>query len=77
VEVDGEIVLYDGESRQAHLLNPSASLIWDCLDGTVALGELASDLADEFGADPGEVGEQVVAMVRNFDELGLVEVVSA
>jgi PqqD family protein of HPr-rel-A system len=77
VEVDGEIVLYDADSQQAHLLNPTASVIWDCLDGTVALGELASDLADEFGADPAEVGDQVVAIVRSFDELGLLDVVSA
>lgn len=76
-EVDGEMVLYDGTTGALHVLNRSASLVWQCLDGTVTLAALASEMAAVADADPGRVRGDVVAVTAEFGRLGLLDGVAA
>ncbi|MGH9056516.1 MAG: PqqD family protein, partial [Acidimicrobiales bacterium] len=55
VDVDGEIVLYDEARRVLHRLNPTASALWLCLDGSGTLADIAADIADVYQADPAAV----------------------
>lgn len=70
VEVDGEAVLYDSRDGALHRLNPVATVLWHCLDGSVTLGELAEDLRT---AVPDAVGgaDGVLDYARQLDALGL------
>jgi len=72
VELDGEWVLYDERTRRLHLLNPSAGVIWACLDGDVPLGELIDELAEVFGVDRLQMGEDVAAALTTMAAEGLV-----
>jgi PqqD family protein of HPr-rel-A system len=71
VELDGEAVIYDEASGELHHLNPSATLIFDLLDGTATMRELAGDVADAFGLPAEEVESQIRILVRRFRTLGL------
>ncbi len=59
VDVDGEIILYDDSRGVLHRLNPTASALWQCLDGSGTLGEIAADMADVFQVD----GDRVFSTV--------------
>jgi hypothetical protein len=71
VEVDGEIVLYDDSRGILHRLNPTASALWQCLDGSGTLGEIAADIADVFEIDGDRVLADVLMAAREFATQGL------
>lgn len=74
VELDGEAVLLDDETGTVHSLNPIATLVWSCLDGSGSVGELIDDLADAFaGTDRATVSDDVLSLVRTLGELGLLD----
>ncbi|GEM_PF-2337755 len=77
VELDGEGVLYDEEHGLTHLLNPTATVVWSCLDGQSSVDELGVELAGAFGADVVTVRGDVLALVRELGRQGLLEGVSA
>jgi peroxiredoxin len=70
-EIAGEMILV-GDDR-AMVLNPTGTLVWQCLDGDVSLGELAREIGDELGADPELVGIDVVEFARALGASGLLE----
>ncbi|MGH2728941.1 MAG: PqqD family peptide modification chaperone [Actinomycetota bacterium] len=70
-EHEGETVLIDRGSGGVHLLNPTAALVWQCLDGTGTIAEIVGDIADVFGQGPGEVMGAVLEVVRRFGRQGL------
>ncbi len=71
VELDGESVLYHESSRTVHVLNRTATVVWRCLDGRIALDELSADLAAVFSAPVEQVTSDVVAAVRELGRQGL------
>jgi PqqD family protein of HPr-rel-A system len=60
VELDGEAVIYDEVNGDFHRLNPTATLVFSLLDGSVTLEELARDLAKAYAMKD----EDVIAQVR-------------
>ncbi len=73
VDVDGEIVLYDDSRGVLHRLNPTASALWQRLDGTGTLGEIAADMADVFEVDCDRVLADVLMAARAFAQQGLLD----
>ncbi len=73
VEIDGEIVLYDGGQRRLHRLNPAAATVWRCLDGKGTLSEIARDIADVYEAPAGDVLSDVVQTARQLRAKGLLQ----
>lgn len=67
------IVLYDGDSRLVHHLNPTASVVWQLADGDASVDQLATEIAEELSLDLADTTEQVSSLVAEFDALGLVE----
>jgi len=59
VELDGEAVVYDSPSGRLHVLNPSATLVWKCLDGAVTGAELAIELSEAFEVDREAMERQI------------------
>jgi hypothetical protein len=73
VEVDGCLVLVDEFAGRGFGLNSEASLIWRCLDGAAPLDEVIRDLSHVFDVDDKVMRDDVVATVRDFGSLGLLE----
>ncbi|MEI8335315.1 MAG: PqqD family protein [Actinomycetes bacterium] len=66
---DGEAVLVLGD--ELHLLNPVAALVWQCCDGESSADEIADDLAEVFGAEPGTLQSDVEKAIGEFKSSGL------
>ena len=77
VEIDGDAVVYDELQETTHLLNPTGAIVWGLLDGESRLDELSADLAEAFGVGVEEVLADLVALMRDLDQRGLLEHVAA
>ena len=68
-DVDGEVVLYDEASDEAHLLNPTTALVWKHSDGETSVAELAARLAQELDVPADEA--LVESALGELSEAGL------
>lgn len=73
VELDGEAVLYHEELRTVCVLNPTATIVWNCLDGSSDLETLCGDIADAFAVELDTIRREVVEIVRELGRQGLLE----
>jgi hypothetical protein len=71
--LDGEAVLYDVRADRLHLLNHTTTLLWELFDGRVQLGDLAREIADEFGTAADVVLADLVSVTTLLAELGVLE----
>ena len=71
VEIDGEAVLLDQAANRLHHLNPTATLVWACLDGRASIAEIAVDLSRGFGAPHHTVLADTIAVTRMLGDEGL------
>jgi peroxiredoxin len=62
-----------GGTTQLVVLNPSAALIFQFLDGEATLGELVDDFTETLGFDRGMVEADVLAFARELGAKGLLE----
>jgi PqqD family protein of HPr-rel-A system len=67
------LILYNHDSSLVHHLNPSAALVWHLCDGQATVGDLAKEIAEEYGLPGSEVETQVASVIAEFDALDLVE----
>ncbi len=73
VVVGDQCLVLDPSTSVLHALNPSATLVWDLLDGTAALPELATDIAAATGSDIATVEADVIRLVDGLHGAGLLE----
>ena len=71
VELDGEGVLYSEETGGLHVLNPTATLIWTCFDGSGTIDDIVGELAGAFGTDREVVAGDVMELVRELGSSGV------
>lgn len=48
-EIDGELLIYDSATDEAHCLNSSAAAIWKLCDGNTSVTEMAQSVSREAG----------------------------
>ena len=73
VVIDGEGVLLDERADRLHLLNHTATLLWQLYDGVVTLAELATEIAEELGADRDAVLADVIAITAHLADEDLLD----
>ena len=73
IELDGQGLLFDNDLRTWMVLNPTALVIWRCLDGTGTVTEIADDMSTAFGTEQEVVRMHVLQVVRAFGRQGLLE----
>lgn len=71
VRVDDAIVAYSPVRGRAACLDPLSAAVFECLDGSVTLAELADDLAEVVGSDRAEAHDYLVRAVDGLRHLGL------
>jgi hypothetical protein len=77
VEIDGEAIVLDEDQNRLHLLNASATIVWNCCDGSGTLTEIAHDLAEAVGAPREQLVAELVTLARTLGAEGLLDGVSA
>jgi PqqD family protein of HPr-rel-A system len=73
VEIDGELVVYDERNGELHHLNPSASVVFQLLDGTATMRELADEIARTVDASPERVEAEIRTVQRYLRRAGLLD----
>ena len=74
-EVGGEAVLLDLASERYFGLDPVGTRIWQLLADAPSLAQVHTTLCGEFDAAPERIGEDLLALVGQLSEAGLVQVV--
>lgn len=75
--LDGEAVIHVEGKPGLHVLNLTASLIWQNLDGRRTLDELAASLSQLAGEPFDTVQRDVLEAVRDFGDNGLLQGIEA
>lgn len=70
-ELDGECVILDEAGNRLHHLNPTATVVWACFDGSGTVAEIAVDFAAELGTDLATTEADVLALARELGAAGL------
>lgn len=73
-EVGGEAVLLDLGSERYFGLDPVGTRIWALLADAPALGQVHATLCGEFDAEPARIETDLLALVRQLADAGLVEI---
>jgi hypothetical protein len=77
-EIEGEVIIVPlvagiGDLEDAlFTFNETGKAVWDKIDGVHPLPAIVAELADEFGADADVVGADVVGLVAELVERGIV-----
>jgi len=71
LEMDGEAVLIVEGTFSTHWLNQTSTVVWDALDNVSSIRQISDEIARQFGADPETVLDDVLEVVRQFGQSGL------
>jgi len=70
-KLEEETIVVDPKRREVHLLNDTASHVWDLLASPRSLDELCAAVGDAYDASPDEVREGVSELLRGLEDKGL------
>jgi hypothetical protein len=71
--IEGEVVVLDRQAGLIHQLNQTASYIWDRCNGQLTVAEIADQMALTFDVDFRTAAEDVVTIIRQFQNQRLLE----
>lgn len=69
---EGGLVVIPGRA-EVKVLNPVAIRVYEMLDGTRSLGQIAAVVADEFEVETGDALRDVLEFVRSLAEHGMLD----
>lgn len=73
-EMSEDAVLYDEETKEIHVLNPTAFLVWKLCDGGHSVEDIEQAVKREFSTRAGqEIAEDIQKIVDTFKDKGLLE----
>lgn len=72
-KVGAEAVILDPDERVLRGLNDSGWLVWEFLDGSHTLADIARDLAAHFRIPEERARQDVGAMIRDLEKAELIE----
>jgi hypothetical protein len=73
VELEGEAVVLDEQANRLHLLNRTATLVWNCLDGEVDVAGLAREISEVLGLPFEQVLADTLSVVTDLAAEGLLD----
>jgi hypothetical protein len=71
-EIDGSIIVISPSDSTAHVLNATASFVWEQLDGHKSLQEIAASMTSEFDVEFQAALADAELLAVNLGEKGLV-----
>jgi hypothetical protein len=75
--VDERVVVRASHTSFAVALDPVSSVVWRCLDGTSALGDVLADVADAFEVPVRRAADELIPVVASWTAQGLVDLVGS
>lgn len=72
-KMNEETLVVDPKTREVHLLNPTASRVWELLATPQTIGDLVGSLGREFDASPETLRADVTALLHELSGKGLID----
>jgi hypothetical protein len=69
--IEGETVILNREAGVLHRLNPTASFIWECCDGTTDVDDIVTRVANAYDVDFVTCRKDVSEIVAKLESLNL------
>jgi len=69
--IEGETVILNREAGVLHRLNPTASFIWGCCDGSLRVDDIVARLASAYDVDLMTGQKDVTETLLKFESLSL------
>ena len=76
-QVGDELVVHRPGALRAHVLDPIASVIWQCLDGESVLADVMADIADVVELPIAVVTADCLPVVESWIEFGIARIAPA
>lgn len=73
VEVEGEVIAWNGDSKELHRLDRIATMIFHLCDGEAPLARTVAELATAFDREAARIEADVLACAARLHRDGLVE----
>lgn len=73
--VDGELIILNREQEKIHQLNPSASFIWNRLDGQASNDHLVTAIIEKYAVEQDVAQRDLESLLNELSDLQLIEVV--
>ena len=70
-DIAGEVVILEEDGATVHMLNKTASLIWNLADGTRRPDDISRELLQRFDVTPGQADAETERFCRQLTEAGL------
>jgi len=70
-DIAGEVVIVEEDGTTVHMLNKTASLIWNLADGTRRPDDISRELCQRFEVTPGQAERETERFCRQLTEAGL------
>ena len=72
--LDGEGVLFHEGTGQLYVFNPTATMIWEALDGRYTIEEIVAEFERLTGAPRATIESDVLSALREFSAAALLDV---
>ena len=72
--IEGEAVILNDQAGTLHRLNPTASVIWDCCDGTSSVDDIVARLASAYDVDLRTCQKDVSEIILKLESLNLLTI---
>ena len=70
--LDGEALLFDPVTLNAHQVNESGLFVWECCDGHMTVTDIATRLTERYDVTHGDALQHVSRLIGNFSRVGLI-----
>jgi hypothetical protein len=71
--INGETLILNREEKRLHQLNPTASFIWDCCDGSANIAAIIDRLTRAYEVDASTARKDVEKVLSNLRSSSLLE----
>ena len=72
-KIDGETLILNRVEKRLHQLNPTASFVWDCCDGSANIAAIIDLLTHAYEVDASTARKDVEAVILNLRNAHLLE----
>jgi len=73
-EIDGEVVIIGDDGRHIHMLNETATLIWNCGDKKTSVEQIISKMCDEYDVDEDTASQDVLETIKSLSDKKLIRI---
>ena len=70
---NADAAMYGAKENGRRPVRPTASIVWECLDGQAPLGDIIDDFHAEFGGRRETIADDIMRLARDLGTLGFLD----